>query len=94
MFIGPDTGGCAARDKGALKEPQDAILPMRGEVLEELTVATEEFWIPNFADKPGAFPNPCFKISGSPNFHIHIYQEGKGEMHKKKPQTASIPSSL
>lgn len=57
---------------------------MRGEVLEELTVATEEFWIPNFADKPGAFPNPCFKISGSPNFHIHIYQEGKGEMNKKK----------
>lgn len=30
-------------DKGALKEPQDAILPMRGEVLEELTAATEEF---------------------------------------------------
>lgn len=43
VFTGPDTGGYAARDKGALKEPQDAILPMRGEVLAELTVATEEF---------------------------------------------------
>lgn len=62
-----------------MKEPQDAILPVRGEVLEELTVATEEFQTPNFADKPGAFPNPCFKISGS--------QEGKGEVNKKAPNS-------